>query len=253
MEYSDSEDGSEEEGSEAEEEFEGFDDASEEGGEEEEEDKNAATRPYLTLIKSLTEEIDGPQAKRRKLDHKKQLNEGRDFSGDEPKSTENEVAEDVDFVEEPEEAADEQNDQGAFDEEDEDDEKEDTSDPFESHFGTYDETSITRRLKAIEDAKWTNKKVATRGTRTVLSGPDTGDESDQISIPAPISDPSTLSLKHRLKESLESKKTKFDAVEQSVVPYMFGYRDILYCNRNLHNGKSVRRLTCLHALNHVFK
>lgn len=209
----------------------------------------------MTLIKSLTEETDGPQAKRRKLDHQKQATERRDDSRDEPEEgTEKGVLEDIDLVEEPEEAVDDQDAQGAFDEEDDDDdEKVDTSDPFESHFGAHEDVNITRRLKVIEDAKWVNKKVATKGFKTILSGPDTGDESDQISVPAPVSDPSSLSLKHRLKESLEAKKTKFDAVEQSLAPYMFGYRDLLYCNRNLNNGKSVRRLACLHALNHVFK
>lgn len=252
MEYSDSEEESDEEGSEGEEEFEGFDDASEDEDEDEDElDTKATARPYMTLIKSLTEETDAPQAKRRKLHH--QGSPKQDDSRDEPDDTEMKVAEDIDLVEEPEEAADEQDAQGAFDEDDDDDEKVDASDPFETHFGAHDGDSIARRLKTIEDSKWVNKKISTKGTRTVLSGPDTGDESDQISVPTPISDPSNLSLKHRLRESLKGQNTKFDAVEQSLAPYVFGYRDMLYCNRSYQNGKSVRRLACLHALNHVFK
>lgn len=251
VEYSDSEaESEEEEGSEAEEEFEGFDD--DDDASEDEDDAKLAARPYMALIKSLTEDSDAPQAKRRKLDHKNQASEKRDEPRGGPDTTQD-VAEDIDLVEEPEEAADEQDAQEAFDGDDDDDEKEDTSDPFESHFGAHDDASIARRLKAIEDAKWTNRKFATKGTRTVLSGPDTGDESDQIPVPAPVSDPSSLSLKHRLKKSLEAKKTKFDAVEQSLATYLLGYWDLLYCNRNLQNGKSVRRMACLHALNHVFK
>lgn len=251
VEYSASEeDGSEEEGSREAEEFEGFDDASEE----EEDDDKPATRPYMALIQSLTKDTDGPQAKRRKLDHQNESTSKGDVSRDEPDSTEQDVAKDIDLVEEAEEAADEQDAQDAFDEgEDDDNEEVDTSDPFESHFGAHDETSITRRLKAIRDAKWTNKKVAAKGTRIVLSGPDTGTKNDEISVPPQISDHSNLSLKHRLKESLESNKTKFDDVEQSLAPYLFGYRDLLYCHRTVQNDNSVRRLSCLHALNHVFK
>lgn len=248
MEYSDSEADSEEQeqGSEAEE-VEGFDDDDDDASDDEEDAKTAA-RPYMALIKSLNQDADAPQAKRRKLDHQ------NNTAFDDPDTTQD-MAEDVDLVEEPEEAADEQDAQGAFDEEDEEDEDEKAaaSDPFEGHFAAYDEASVAKKIKAIEDAEWTNTKVVAKGTRIVLSEPDTGDESDPISAPAPISDPSDLSLKHRLKQSLEAQKTKFDAVEQSVAPYLFGYRDLLYCNRNLSNGKSLRRIACLHALNHVFK
>lgn len=164
------------------------------------------------------------------------------------------MAGDVDFVEEAEEAPDEADAEGAFDDDEVgQDEKMDTSDPFESHFSVVDEAAITRKLKAIEEARWSNKKVASKGARTVLNAPDTGDKSDEILVLAPVSNPSDLSLKQRLKESLVGKKSNFDAVEQSLAPYVFGYRDLHFCNRSMSNGKSVRELACLHALNHVFK
>lgn len=87
----------------------------------------------------------------------------------------------------------------------------------------------------------------------MLNGPDTGDENDRITVPGPVSSPANLSLKHKLQESAAVKNFSFDAVEQSLAPYMFGYRDLHYCNRSSNNGKSVRQLACLHALNHVFK
>lgn len=217
---------------------------------EDEEETNADTRPYMALIKSLTEDSGPPSAKRRKLDHQTAPGE---MPKDELAETAEDTAGDVDFVEETEEAPDEIDPEGAFDEEDDEDEKIDTSDPFDRHFVAIDEVSLTRRLKAIEDAKWTTKKVASKGTKAVLNEPDTGDDSDQTSIPAAVLSPSDLPLKQKLRESMVKKSAKFNSAEQSLAPYIFGYNDLLYCSRTLANGQSLRRLACLHALNHVFK
>lgn len=221
----------------------------EESSEEDEEESKAETRPYMALIKSLTEDFDAPQAKRRKLDHQTASDEK---PKDEPEP-EKDVGEDVDYVEEAEEAPDEADAEGAFDDDQDDEEEVDNSDPFESHFSVIDEAALTRRLKAIVDAKWATKKVVSKGVRAVLNAPETGDKGDQISVPAPVSSLAELSLKHRLKEPQAGRKSNFNAVEQSLAPYIFGYRDLHFCNRSMNNGKSVRELACLHALNHVFK
>lgn len=243
IEYSDSEeDESGDEGSEVEDQE---DDEELATGSDEEDESKAVARPYMALIKSLTEESGAPHAKRRKLEHQAPQAEK---SNDEPADE----AKDLDLVEEPEEAPDGAEEGGTFDGDVDDDEVVDTSDPFDGHFGAADEEIVTRRLKAIEEAKWTTKKIATKGTRTVLNAPDTGDDSDQIPVPTPVASASDLRLKHRLQESMKEKR-KFDAVEQSLSPYLFGYRDLLYCDRKLSNSKSIRRLACLHALNHVFK
>lgn len=205
----------------------------------------------MALIKSLTEDHSAPSAKRRKLDHQTTATEKPQ---DGPANVERDQAEDADFVEEAEEDPEEADAEDALDaDEDDEEEKVDTSDPFESHFAVIDEAAVTRRLQAIEEAKWTTKKVVSKGAKSILNAPDTGNESDQISVPTLISSPSDLSLKHRLQESMAGKKSKFDAVEQSLAPHIFGYQDLYFCNRTLGNGKSLRRLACLHALNHVFK
>lgn len=251
IEYSDSEEdsdeGSAEDGSDGESEEV---DVSEDGSEDEGEG-NAETRPYMTLIKSLTEDSGAPSAKRRKLDHQAVPSE---VPKDIPAETEEEAAGDVDFVEEAEEARDEVDAEDAFDEEEEDeDDKVDTSDPFDRHFVAIDEAALSRRLKAVENAKWTTKKTASKGTKTVLNIPDTGNDSDQMFITAPVLSPSDLPLKQKLRDSMTKKSAKFTSTEQSLAPYIFGYQDLLYCNRILANGQSIRRLACLHALNHVFK
>lgn len=204
----------------------------------------------MALIKSLTEDSGAPNAKRRKLDHQAA---SREAPKNEPAEPENDTVGDADFVEEAENGPDEDEAEDAFDEEGDEDDKINMEDPFDRHFVAIDEASIMRRLKAVEDVKWTTKKVVSKGTRTVLSGPDTGDDSDEMSISAPISSPSELPLKHKLQESMTKKSLKFNSVQQSLAPYVFGYNDLLYCNRTLSNGQSMRQLACLHALNHVFK
>lgn len=216
----------------------------------EDEEATADARPYMALIKSLTENSGPPSAKRRKLDHQAAPSE---TPKDKPAEPAEDTAGDVDFVEEAEDAPDEIDAEGAFDEEDDEDDKIDKSDPFDRHFVAIDEASLARRLKAVEDAKWTTKKVASKGTKAVLNGPDTGDDTDQMSVPAPVSSPSDLPLKQKLRESMAKMSAKFNSAEQSLAPYIFGYNDLLYCNRTLSNGQSMRRLACLHALNHVFK
>lgn len=220
--------------------------------EDDEADSKAAARPYMTLIKSLTDESAAPRAKRRKLDHETaQPEKPKDQPEDEQADVDTERVEDVDFVEEPEDSPEDTAAEDAFDQDDED-EVVDNSDPFQSHFSAPDEESIERRLKAIEDSKWATKKVAVKGTRTVLSAPDTGDKNDELSVPAPISNASDIHLKQKLADTMKEKR-KLDGLEQSLAPHVFGYQDLLFCQRSLSNGKSVRRLACLHALNHVFK
>lgn len=245
--YSDSEDESNQEESDIEEGDDDVEDVSED-----EADSKSTARPYMTLIKSLTDESAAPRAKRRKLDHETAQPEGpKKQPEDEQMDVDADKVEDVDFVEELEEAAEETAAEDAFDQDDEDDAV-DSSDPFHSHFSAPDEETIARRLKAIEDANWATKKVAVKGTRIVLSAPDTGDKDDEISVPASITNASDLHLKHKLADSMKEKR-KLDGLEQSLAPHVFGYRDLLFCQRSLNNGKSMRRLACLHALNHVFK
>lgn len=219
---------------------------------EDEADSKAAARPYMTLIKRLIDEGAAPRAKRRKLDHERALPESsKPHTEDDKADVDTERVEDVDFVEEPEETPEETAAEDAFEQDDED-EVEDGSDPFQGHFSAPDENTVARRLQAIGESKWTTKKLAAKGARTVLSTPDTGDRKDEVSAPAPILNASDLHLKHKLAESMKEKR-KLDGLEQSLAPHVFGYRDLLFCQRSINNGKSVRRLACLHALNHVFK
>ncbi len=135
-----------------------------------------------------------------------------------------------------------------LDEEDE----EDSSDPFEAHFATPDSNVLIRRLKALEQKQWTTqKKPLSKTTKAAFSMPEK--EETKASEPASISGPNELKLKQKLANTMANLRPKFNDLEKSIAPLIFGYQDILYCQRTTVNADSLRRLTCLHAINHIFK
>jgi U3 small nucleolar RNA-associated protein 25 len=85
-----------------------------------------------------------------------------------------------------------------------------------------------------------------------MSLPQT-DVASGVVVPASISGPRDLKLKQKLAGVISKQIPNFEPLEKSIAGYMFNYQDILYCERNPTNSDSLRRLACLHAVNHVFK
>lgn len=213
--------------------------------EEDEEETAQSGQPYMSLMRSLVESV--PQAKRRKLDHTSAEDRGPE-TAPEPAKDEDDEDRDVDLVDEPEEDPADAAPEDLFDEDDD----LDSSDPFEVHFSEPKEDEVQPRLKAIQGGKWRMERVAAKSTRIFLNTPDTGATEGQ-SLPAPVSGISDLKLKKKLHESMEPKHPKFDPIEQTVAPALFNYQDLLYCNRTVVGSQGIRRMACLHALNHIFK
>ncbi|KAH7350866.1 U3 small nucleolar RNA-associated protein 25 [Rhexocercosporidium sp. MPI-PUGE-AT-0058] len=209
----------------------------------EEEEPAAVVRSYASLMQSFATEA-APQAKRRKLDHvpePMQLDEA-----DEENLDAN--AEDADQVEEPEEGPETAID-GVLEDEDE---PEDSSDPFEVHFAAPDDNILARRLKALELNQWTTQKtILPKLGKALISSP--GTEEIKMAMPATVAGPGELKLKRKLAKAMVDQKPTFDPLEKAIAPLIFGYQDLFYCERNTARSKSLRRLTCLHAINHVFK
>lgn len=215
-----------------------------------EEQTKSSSQPYLSLMRSLMESAPH-KAKRRKLDHTPA--DDKEVSKAEPvpepaKDGEEEEDRDVDFVEEPEEDPADAPPEDLFDEDDD----LDSSDPFEVHFAAPNEEDLQPKLKAIQEGKWRMERIATKSTRIFLSTPDTGDAGGR-SLPAAVSGISDLKLKKRLHEAMASKHSTFGQVEQTIAPLLFNYQDLLYCNRTVAQSQAIRRMTCLHVLNHIFK
>ncbi|KAF2260100.1 U3 small nucleolar RNA-associated protein 25 [Lojkania enalia] len=184
---------------------------------------------------------DKPRRKRRKLGHAPAL-------ADEVDNVENELddADDAEIADiGAEEEATPQPDAG------EDDEEEvDRSDPFEVHFADPDENEMLKRLKAITEHRWTAEKVDVAGGRCVLQVPDVN---QKASPRLKMKSARDVNLKPRLLGNAQGVLGQFDAVEQALAPSIFDYQDVLFGARTVRNAGRLRYITCLHALNHIYK
>ncbi|CZT41271.1 probable U3 small nucleolar RNA-associated protein 25 [Rhynchosporium secalis] len=206
----------------------------------EDEEPAPLVRPYASLLQSFTEEA-APQAKRRKIDH---VLEPVQIDEDEDENLDAKVDE-VEESEEGPETAVEGVDEG-------EEESEDSSDPFEAHFAAPDDNILARRLKALELNLWLNQKLSHPFLGKAVVGLPEKEES-KTALPGAVSGPSDLKLKQKLLEAMAEQKSTFDPLERVIAPLIFNYQDLFYCERNTAKSESLRRLTCLHAINHIFK
>lgn len=196
-------------------------------------------KSYTALMQSFTADA-APQAKRRKLNVDKEEKEDEADPMDQD-------ANDADDVDEEEEGP-----ETAIDGQLEDDDEEDNSDPFEAHFANPDDNILSRRLQHLEKGQWAiQKSILPKVGKVIMSIPGEGEAKQTKAMS--IKGPEELKLKQKLAGVIQKQCPTFDALEKSISPLIFGYQDLLFCERNISNAESLRRLTCLHAVNHVFK
>lgn len=218
------------------------------------EETKPTAQPYMNLMRSLAQSAPH-KAKRRKLNHTPTTDPGpsnreapTEPIQDEKLDQDEDEDQDVDLAEEPEEDPADAAPEDLFDEDDD----LDSSDPFEVHFSEPKENVLQPRLKAIQEGKWDMERITANSTRIYLNTPKTGDARAN-SLPASVSGISDLKLKRRLHETMAPKHSSFDDVQRSIAPLLFNYQDLLYCNRTVAASQSIRRMACLHALNHIYK
>ncbi|XXH03456.1 hypothetical protein Hte_009858 [Hypoxylon texense] len=215
----------------------------------EDEENQANTRPYLALMQSLSKESAAPQAKRRKLDHQpEEVKSSPKPDQEEADSVNMDEERDIDHVEEPEEGPETE----IIVDDDDDDDIPDSSDPFETHFVNPDQDQLQKRLKGIQADEWTQSHTEQNGWRLIRNLPGK-DPSGSTTLPTPIPGPSSLNLKSRLAETAGRKRPTFDKLEQVLYPLTFAYNDLLFCARTTKNAENLRRMACLHSVNHIFK
>jgi U3 small nucleolar RNA-associated protein 25 len=127
------------------------------------------------------------------------------------------------------------------------------SDPFEVRFANPDDNLLSRKLKALEKRQWTTQKFSIpKVGKAIISTPDAIEGGDLVLLSA-VSDIGGLKLKQKLVASVTKQVTTFDPLEQAIAPFIFNYHDILFCERSPAASERLRRLTCLQAINHIFK
>ncbi|KAJ8119975.1 hypothetical protein O1611_g10487 [Lasiodiplodia mahajangana] len=215
------------------------------------EETPAIVQPYMALMQSLAKDSASsaaPNAKRRKLDHQPKKDEAP-AAAEEEKESEDDEERDVDLVEELEE---EPGNEVDLEDDGDDDDTPDAMDPFETHFVNPDSAEYNTRLNGVQSNVYQPKQLEKNGWRILRSTP--GQDSDHTSHPpTTIPGPSGLKLKHRLVTTANKLRPTFDKLEQVLYPITFGYQDLLFCGRSAGNSESLRRMACLHAVNHVFK
>ena len=209
-----------------------------------EEDVHASTvQPYNALLLSLNgnEQRSEPQRKRRKISN------DQDFRGIEV------LGEEVDPIEEPESRDDSGAEALESDMEDADQSGE-IHDPFMKHFGRPDDDNeLEQKIQAVKENNWSTmepRKIQ-KWSYTLkipqVSGSDHEPCSNTVSVPK------ELTLKQRLRESSGRLMPPLDKLSGNLASNLFNYHDILFPHRTLDNSEILRKLACLHAINHVFK
>jgi U3 small nucleolar RNA-associated protein 25 len=209
-------------------------------------DETLTNKPYMALLQSFGGTSES-KAKRRKLDHPER-SETRPITEPEAEGSPPGEDRDIDLVEEPEE------DPGLGVEEGFDpdsDEEEDSSDPFDTHFATPNGETTTGMIKAIEKNQWATQRTRLKELRATLTIPSIGEPSPPSY--SQIKSIDDLKIKRKLKESAVKNLPILNQLQSTLAPLIFNYRDILFCDRTIRNSEGLRKLVCLHAVNHVFK
>lgn len=193
-------------------------------------------KPYSILLQSLSAEVGEPLPKKRKVS-KKEVSV-------EVKIPENEV----DQVEELEEVED----YGVDDAEDADDLRDDY-DPFLKHFTQRDETEFSEQVQDIKNDTWATKMSDSKLEGGYLIKVPQDSNSALVQDSSVVLSVDDIQLKQRLREPAKREWPSLDRVIGGLASSIFSYRDVLFPRRTLRNAETLRKLTCLHALNHVFK
>lgn len=125
------------------------------------------------------------------------------------------------------------------------------ADPYHHHL-VSDSSEVASRLDAAKNNSWIAITSKTwDDSNLYISVPGTVDA--EITFGKGCTLPQHLWLKRRLLGDNDDTAEGFDATQKALAPYLLTYHDILFSKRNVSNAGSLRRICCLHALNHVFK
>lgn len=191
-------------------------------------------KPYNALLQSLSTEGGEPVRKKRKVE-KSEV------------SLKAEIPENgLDRVEETEDVEEVDVDDG-----EEADDLEDDYDPFLKHFAQDDDTELSLRIQDVKNDRWATKTLDTDfAGGCFMKVPQVSALAHGLSI---VSDMGDLQLKQKLQESAKKALPSLDRLTGRLASSIFDYRDVLFPQRTLGNAETLRKLTCVHILNHIFK
>ena len=193
-------------------------------------------KPYSALLQSLSSDTREPLRKKRKVE-----------KGD--VSLKAEISEnELDRFEEPEDVED-----LVGDDAEEADDLEDVYDPFLKHFAQYEDENLSRKIQDVKKDSWATKVSDSKLEGGYLMKVPLVSNSSLAHGSSVVPNTDDLQLKQKLQEPARRELPALDGVTGRLASSIFSYRDVLFPQRTLRNAETLRKLTCLHVLNHVFK
>ena len=198
---------------------------------------NITIHPYNSLLQSLLPNVQrgAPQRKRRKLD-----------PADALEAEYKAVDANLDEVEEPEEMEDLGIDDYDIDEQQYD------YDPFLEHLDPKHE-ALQEKIQAIRKDLWSTNRPRRQLEWSYVFKTPQGTNDCPVSESDTVSSTEALCLKQKLRGPAKSQIPPFDDFTGNFASTIFHYRDVLFPCRSIENGEILRKLMCLHTLNHIFK
>ena len=127
------------------------------------------------------------------------------------------------------------------------------NDPFTGHLNDLNDEKLSVRIKAVKQNQWSTQKFAKQpGWSQTLKVPLVPGVSNEVSAGV-ISKTQELSLKQKLKVPAMTIMPALDKFNGTLAFSIFDYRDVLFPCRTSENAVTLRKLACLHSVNHVLK
>lgn len=230
-------------------------DSSEDDSFSEAEEPQPTSSAYRTLLSTLQHSNaakDEPPRKRRKLGRRASSTE-RPVGDSESESDDADIGQGREVMNgEVETGPVDEDEHAQVDLDEEPDEQPGSSfDPFVGHFADPDTNELSIRLKAISENQWTMGKSSTSsGGRCLLQTPG---DIEEVPTRRQVKSADDVQLKPRLVSNAKKVLGQFSELEQVIAPSIFEYQDVLFGARTPQNANRLRHITCLHALNHLFK
>lgn len=133
-----------------------------------------------------------------------------------------------------------------------------SEDPFTSHFAHPDDNELSRKLASIQKKQWHAHNQSAENFGKIISyfpesGLSTSNDPKSAKRRRGFDSPHDLGLKRRLSGPAKEVIPELDELQSCLGLHLFDYRDLIFPARTHQNAASLRKITCLHALNHIFK
>ncbi|KIW75984.1 hypothetical protein Z517_10729 [Fonsecaea pedrosoi CBS 271.37] len=220
------------------------------------EDETLAPNSYALLLQSLSARKDKSESPRKKRRLSRSQENGEHsakstVSDGEPLQNQSSQANEDEQPPELLEGAQTDEEHLEADVADADSEDEETllRDPFEKHYTTVSEQDFKAAIKQVDQKQWdTSSSRSDSGVRsTVLF---------TTQYPANVNGLKSTKdayLKRRLVDNGDKVMSSLSSEEKNVAACVFNYVDIINGCRSIQNSSRLRDVSCLHALNHIFK